>query len=107
MPLDIHTLKALERSSLGVDLYLWLVYRTFTLTGPLRLSWPMVYRQFGAEPKRAGDGRTVDSFRRRCVRELQKIRTAWPDLVYRLPHGALVIHPARPRILPAREDSAG
>ena len=106
VPLDIHTLKALKRSSLGVDLYLWLVYRTFTLTGPLRLSWPMLYRQFGAEPKRAGDGRTVDSFRRRCVRELQKIRTAWPDLVYQLPYGALVIHPARPRILPAREDSA-
>ena len=107
VPLDIHILKALKRSSLGVDLYLWLVYRTFTLKGPLRLSWPMLYQQFGADPKRAGEAQTVDSFRRRCVRELRKIRTAWPDLVYRLPHGALVINPARPRILPSREDAAG
>ena len=107
VPLDLHTLTALKRSSLGLDLYLWLVYRTFTLKAPLRLSWPMLYRQFGAEPTRADEGRTVDSFRRRCVRELRKIRTAWPDLVYELPHGALVIHPSTPRIVPDWKDVAG
>ena len=31
VPLDMNTLKALKRSSLGLDLYLWLVYRIFTL----------------------------------------------------------------------------
>ena len=31
VPLDMNTLKALKRSSLGLDLYLWLTYRTFTL----------------------------------------------------------------------------
>ena len=106
IPLDLHTLKALKRSSLGVDLYLWLVYRTYTLKDPLRLSWPILYRQFGADQLKV-NGRTVDSFRRRCVRELGKIRTAWPDLVYQLPHGALVIFPTRPRILPGRDSSAG
>ena len=29
VPLDLTTLKALKRSPLGLDLYLWLVYRTF------------------------------------------------------------------------------
>ena len=29
-------------TALGLDLYLWLVYRTFTLKDPLRLSWPML-----------------------------------------------------------------
>ena len=29
VPLDMNTLTALKRSSLGLDLYLWLVYRTF------------------------------------------------------------------------------
>ena len=35
----MNILKALKRSSLGLDLYLWLVYRTFALKSPLRLSW--------------------------------------------------------------------
>ena len=36
VPLDIHILKALTRSSLGLDLYLWINYRTFGLEQPLR-----------------------------------------------------------------------
>ena len=38
VPLDMNTLKAMKRSSLGLDLYLWVAYRTFALTRPLRLS---------------------------------------------------------------------
>ena len=34
VPLDINILKALKRSSLGLDLHLWLTYRTFTLKRP-------------------------------------------------------------------------
>ena len=47
VPLDMNTLTALKRSSLGLDLYLWLTYRTFPLRAPLRLTWRQVYRQFG------------------------------------------------------------
>ena len=32
VPLDMNTRKALKRSSLGLDWYMWLVYRTFELT---------------------------------------------------------------------------
>ena len=39
VPLDMNTLTALKRSSLGLDLYLWLDYRTFALRAPLRLTW--------------------------------------------------------------------
>ena len=39
VPLDLNALNALKRCSLGLDLYLWLTYRTFTLRAPLRLSW--------------------------------------------------------------------
>ncbi len=36
VPIDMNTLKALKRCALGLDLYLWLVYRTFPLRAPLR-----------------------------------------------------------------------
>ena len=44
VPLDMNTLTALKRSSLGLDLYLWTAYRTFSLKRPMRLSWRQVYR---------------------------------------------------------------
>ena len=55
VPLNMNTLTALKRSSLGLDLYLWLVYRTFSLRAPQRLTWKQVYRQFGADPDKASD----------------------------------------------------
>ena len=76
VPLDLNILKALKRSSLGIDFYLWLTYRTFTLKRPLRLSWPRLYRQFGVDPVKAVNNRTVDNFRTDCLRELKKIKVA-------------------------------
>ena len=46
----MNTLRALKRSPLGLDLYVWLVYRTFTMRAPLCLSWRQVLCQFGADP---------------------------------------------------------
>ena len=89
VPLDLNILKALKRSSLGLDLYLWLTYRSFTLKRPLRLSWVRLYRQFGVNPAQAGDKRTVDDFRKDCLRELTKIKMAWPDLNYAAASGSL------------------
>ena len=79
IPLDLNTLKSLKRSPLGLDLYFWLVYRTFSLTRPLRLSWRQLYRQFGSDPAKAGDKATLSNFRTDCLRELKKINRAWPD----------------------------
>ena len=85
-------------------LYLWLTYtyRTFALKHPLRLTWKQVYRQFGVDPAKAGNRRTVDDFRKDCLRELQKIKRAWLDLNYRTPEGALVLSPSPPAIVTCR-----
>ena len=65
VPLDMNTLTALKRCSLGLDLYLWLVYR-----------------QFGLHPDKASDKKTVQNFRIKVLRELKKIKIAWPELNY-------------------------
>ena len=107
VPLDMNILKALRRSPLGLDLYLWLTYRTFSLQRPLRLSWPRLYRQFGADPAMAGDKRTVDYFRTDCLRELTKIRVAWPDLNYSTGKGVLVLWPSKPAVPPVHLQLVG
>ncbi len=106
VPIDMNTLTALKRCSLGLDLYLWLVYRTFPLRAPLRLSWRQVYRQFGLHPDKASDKRTVLNFRSQALRELKKIKLAWPGLNYTTAPGLLILHPSAPAVPPASEHPA-
>ena len=103
VPLDMNTLTALKRSTLGLDLYLWLVYRTFALRAPLRLSWQQVYGQFGRHPDKASDKNTVQMFRRAALRELKKIKLAWPELNYSTAPGVLILHPSTPAIAPVEQ----
>ena len=100
VPLNMNTLTALKRSPLGLDLYLWAVYRTFPLRAPLRLTWRQLYQQFGSDPDRARDKRTVLNFRMDCLRELKKIKLAWKDLNYSTAPGVLILYPSTPTIAP-------
>ena len=95
-------LRAVRRSPLGLDLYLWLTYRTFALDRPLRLKWPQLYRQFGADQAKANDKATLSNFRADCLRELDKIQRAWPNLNCRTVKGALAV-PSAPAQLTLRE----
>ena len=101
VPLDMNTLKALKRSPLGLDLYLWLTYRTFPLRDPQRLTWRQVYRQFGVDPDKASDKFAVRNFREKVLRELKKIKLAWPGLNYGTARGVLILYPSVPHISPA------
>ena len=103
VPLDMNTLTALKRCSLGLDLYLWLAYRTFALKRPLGLTWQQVYRQFGLHPDKASDKNTVQMFRRNILRELKKIKLAWPGLSYSTAPGVLILLPSNPAIAPAQQ----
>ena len=104
VPLDMNILAALKRSTLGLDLYMWITYRTFTLErAPLRLTWQHLYRQFGAHPDKASDKFTVHAFRYKVLRELKKIKIAWPELNYTTPPGVLILHPSTPAIAPLNQ----
>ena len=103
VPLDLTTLKALKRSPLGLDLYLWLTYRIFALTTPQQLTWKQVYCQFGAHPAQVHDKETIQNFRRNVLRELKKIKLAWTALNYTTAPGVLILYPSLPHISPIPE----
>ena len=90
----------MKRSSLGLDLYSWLTYRLFNLNRPLRLTWRQIYQQFGVDPTKT-DKVTVLAFRRKVLRELEKLKTAWQDLDYATPRGHLELRSTPSRIPPA------
>jgi hypothetical protein len=104
VPLDMRILKAMRRSPLGLDLYMWLSYKTFTLYSqkkkPEFLSWNRLYRQFGSNPELADDHRTVQNFRQDVLRELQKLKTCWPALNFTTPKGCLEIRGCPPSVSP-------
>ena len=43
---------------------------------------------------------TVDDFRKDCLRELKKIKLAWPGLNYTTAKGVLILLPSTPKIAP-------
>jgi hypothetical protein len=105
VPLDMRILKAMCRSSLGLDLYMWLSYKTFSLLnskGPKmqRLSWHQLYAQFGKDPSKANDTEIVNNFRREALRELNKLRLCWPTLDYKTPKGFLEVRGCKPSVMP-------
>ena len=103
----MNPLTALKRCSLGLDLYLWLTYRMFSLRAPQQLTWRQVYRQFGVDPAKANDKRTVDAFRTKCLRELKKIKLAWSGLNYTTAPGLLILYPSTPAIAPLNQGQLG
>ena len=107
VPLDMNTLTALKRCVLGLDLYLWLNYRTFALRAPLRLTWRQLYCQFGTDPDKAHNKKTIQNFRVQALRELKKIKLAWPELNYTTAPGLLILHPSTPAIAPLNQGQLG
>ena len=107
VPIDMNTLTALKRCVLGLDLYLWLNYRTFALRAPLRLTWRQLYCQFGTDPDKAHNKKTIQNFRVQVLRELKKIKLAWPELNYTTAPGLLILHPSTPAIAPLNQGQLG
>ena len=64
------------------------------------LTWPLLYRQFGADPAKSNAKFTVRNFCTDCLRELPKIKRAWPDLHHWTVTGGLVL--SLPRIAPSQ-----
>ena len=71
---------------------------------PLRavqqITWKQMYRQFGLHPSKASDKKTVLNFRVKILRELKKIKLAWPELNYSTAPGVLILLPSVPAITP-------
>ena len=60
-----------------------------------------MYRQFGAHPAKASNNQTVQDFRYKLLRELKKIKMAWPELNYATARGVLILYPSTPVIAPS------
>lgn len=74
VPLDLAIMRELT-SSLSLDIYCWLSYRSATLQQPVRLRWDALQVQFGSQVARTRD------FRRAFLRELRRVLGHYPARV--------------------------
>jgi hypothetical protein len=77
VPIDTRALKALTRSPLAIDLYVWLTYRMSYLKEPTTVPWELLSLQTGAHYKE------VRQFRRFALRALPKVTAVYPDVQVR------------------------
>jgi hypothetical protein len=73
VPIDTRALRALTRSPLAIDLYVWLTYRMSYLHAPVLVPWELLSLQTGAHY------RQVRQFRYHVLRALPKVAAVYPE----------------------------
>lgn len=96
VPIDLRVLKELKNSPLGLDLYMFLSWRTFNLKEPVFISWQNLHSQLG------GQYSDLKNFAREAKKHLKRIQAIWPGLNIKSVKGRLCIKPSLP-IIPAVE----
>ena len=95
VPLDMRTLQALKSSSMALDLYAWLAYRSHRVNQtkqPTFIAWKLLHQQFGAGYENAKD------FKRYGKIALRKVLAVYHHLKVKEVRGGIEISPGFPLI---------
>ena len=93
VPLDIRALKALKRSPLAIDLYVWLTYEAYRIqrTGkPRFVAWHLLMEQLGTDY--TGEF-AENNFQKKATAALRKIKAVYPGLKLSKRSGGIGILP--------------
>lgn len=85
VPLDFRILRVLKNSPLGLDIYMFLSWRTFNLKDPAFISWEGLHTQLG------GQYGNLKEFARDCRKHIKRIQALWPELNVKSVRGRLCI----------------
>ena len=92
IPIDLAALKALKRSPMQLDLYMWLTYRNSYLKTETVITWEQLRLQFGAEYKRERD------FKAAFKDAMQKVQVVYPAAQIQSVDVGLRIAPSAPHV---------
>jgi hypothetical protein len=84
----------LKQSSLALDYYTWLTYRTFSLNKVQKIPWESLHVQVGSDYSRTRD------FKKKSLNAIQKIHGVWPELKIDYTEDSLIIKPCKPHVSP-------
>jgi len=87
IPLDLRVLAILKNSPLGLDLYMFIAWRTFKLDKPVFISWESLQDQLGGQYTNTYD------FSKKCRFHINRIKAIRPDLNVTFVKGRLCLKP--------------
>ena len=88
VPLDLRVLATLKNSPLGLDLYMFIAWRTFKLDKLVYISWESLQEQLG------GQYADINVFSRDCRKHIKRIQALRPDLNVSFIRGRLHLKPS-------------
>ena len=97
LPIDLQVIKK-YRSSLAIDIYIWLTFRMNAIKTPLRLTWDNLKFQFGNEY--ADDYRARLNFKAKFLAQLRIVREDYPYANITEEDDHILIKPSRTHIGP-------
>ena len=97
VPLNYQALISLSRSSLAMDLYVWLTHRLCQIKGPrpVILHWHNLQEQFGQEYQ--GKDPTKD-FKKKFLSALQQVKQVYPEARIKNVRGGVILLSSPPPI---------
>jgi hypothetical protein len=87
VPIDMRALKALKRSPLALDVYIWLTFRSSYLKSSTVITWDQLQGQFGAEYSRTRD------FKEAFTDSLRKVQAVYPGAKISAADAGIIIAP--------------
>jgi len=90
VPIDMRALRALRRSPLALDVYVWLTYRMSYLRKPTTIPWKALEAQFGADYKR------TRAFKEAFLKHLKTVNEVYREAKVEESRDGLVLRPSRP-----------
>ena len=88
VPVNLEAIKALGRSPMRHDMYLWFTYRMYSLQRITRIRWEDLNAQFG------GQYAESRQFKAQFIKHLDVVRIVYPELNLNLTPEFLVLHPS-------------
>jgi hypothetical protein len=96
VPIDLRALRALKRSPMALDLYVWLTYRMSYLTKATEITWAGLQCQFGAGYPATAQG--IRDFRKHFIPALRKVLAVYPDARAAPTDTGIRLAPSRPHV---------
>ncbi len=96
IPIDLRALKALKRSPMTLDIYMWLTYRFYCLKRETTIPWPALQVQFGAGYPATEEG--TRNFKKNFIKNLKKVCVIYPQARIIPNTAGLRLQPSLPHI---------
>lgn len=96
VPVDMRALRALKRSPMALDIYVWLTYRMSYLKASTEISWAGLQGQFGAGYPATARG--LRDFKANYLHALRKVAAVYAEARATPTDSGILLTPGRPHV---------